>query len=87
MNSRRSAIRLAGHRRPEPFGYAGLLRCGCSDTDIEITAPGLAKLLAMQDHDQRIDVLLRAVRLQLPGGRPLIHSNCFLNAAISGTGD
>jgi hypothetical protein len=65
----------------------GSLRCGCSDTDIEITPPGLAKLLAMQAHDQRIDVLLRAVRLQLPGGRPLIHSNCFLAAAISGTGD
>jgi hypothetical protein len=56
---------------------AVILRCRCSDTDIEITRPGLSQLLAMPDPDQRVDVLLRAVRLTSPGEHPVIHSNCF----------
>jgi hypothetical protein len=59
-------------------GHDGvILRCSCSDTEIEITPPGLAKLLAMHDHDARVDVLLKAVRLASPGARPVIHPNCF----------
>jgi hypothetical protein len=54
-----------------------ILRCRCSDTDIEMTASGLSKLLAMQDPNERVDVLLRAVRLASPGERPVIHSECF----------
>jgi len=56
---------------------AVILRCRCSDTDIEITARGLSKLLALQDPNERVDVLLRAVRLASPGQRPLIHPECF----------
>jgi hypothetical protein len=44
--------------------------------DIEITARGLSKLLAMQDPNERVDVLLRAVRLTSPGERPVIHFGC-----------
>jgi hypothetical protein len=59
-------------------GHKGvILRCGCSDTDIEITPPSLAKLLAMPDHNARVDVLLKAVRRASPGKRPVIGSNCF----------
>jgi hypothetical protein len=56
---------------------AVILRCRCSDTDIEMTASGLSKLLDMQDPNERVDVLLRAVRLASPGERPVIHSDCF----------
>ena len=45
--------------------------------EIEITPPGLSKLLAMHDHDARVDVLLKAVRLAAPGARPVIRPNCF----------
>jgi hypothetical protein len=59
-------------------GHEGvILRCDCTDTEIEITPPGLSKLLAMHDHDARVDVLLKAVRLASPGARPVIRSNCF----------
>ena len=59
-------------------GHDGvILRCSCSDTEIEITPPGLSKLLAMHDHDARVDVLLKAVRLASPGARPVIRPNCF----------
>ena len=59
-------------------GHKGvILRCDCSDTEIEITPPGLSKLLAMHDHDARVDVLLKAVRLASPGARPVIRPNCF----------
>jgi hypothetical protein len=59
-------------------GHKGvILRCDCSDTEIEITPPGLSKLLAMHDHDARVDVLLKAVRMASPGARPVIRPNCF----------
>jgi hypothetical protein len=31
----------------------------------------------MHDHDARVDVLLKAVRLASPGARPVIRPNCF----------
>ena len=59
-------------------GHDGvILRCTCSDTEIEITPPGLSRLLAMHDHDARVDVLLKAVRLASPGARPVIRPDCF----------
>jgi hypothetical protein len=59
-------------------GHKGvILRCGCSDTDIEITPSSLAKLLAMPDYDARVDVLLKAVRRASPGKRPVISPTVF----------
>ena len=64
-------------------GHDGvILRCSCSDTEIEITPPGLSKLLAMHDHDARVDVLLKAVRLAAPGARPVIRPRLFLAAGL-----
>ena len=59
-------------------GHKGvILRCDCTDTEIEITPPGLSRLLALHDHDARVDVLLKAVRMASPGARPVIRPNCF----------
>ena len=40
-------------------------------------SPGLSRLLAMHNHNERADVLLNAVWLALPGERPVIRPNCF----------